>query len=378
MKRILFKAVALLLMTVVGAATGVAQAVRPPARLVSPEVLPDHRVTFRFRAPNAKEVLLRFEGAKPAPMQKDDDGVWSLTTAPLEPDFYEYGFIVDGVTLMDTSNPLVKLNLLNNQSEVHVPGPASLPWEVNDVPRGVLHHHFYKSTAIGGAEDFYVYTPPNYDARAKTTYPVLYLLHGYSDDASGWLTGGQVNVIMDNLIAQGKAKPMLVVMPTGYGAPEILAQGWKLSTSNEVWHRNLDRFSQMLLGEIIPKVEREYWVTKKSNARAITGLSMGGSESLLTGLNHLDDFAWAGGFSAGGLTEDFAGQFPGLNSKPDPRLRLLWIACGTDDGLIAINRSMRAWFKSKGVKETEIETPGGHNWLVWRRNLIDFAPLLFR
>lgn len=378
MKRILFKAVALLLMTVVGAATGVAQAVRPPARLVSPEVLPDHRVTFRFRAPNAKEVLLRFEGAKPAPMQKDDDGVWSLTTAPLEPDFYEYGFIVDGVTLMDTSNPLVKLNLLNNQSEVHVPGPASLPWEVNDVPRGVLHHHFYKSTAIGVAEDFYVYTPPNYDARAKTTYPVLYLLHGYSDDASGWLTGGQVNVIMDNLIAQGKAKPMLVVMPTGYGAPEILAQGWKLSTSNEVWHRNLDRFSQMLLGEIIPKVEREYWVTKKSNARAITGLSMGGSESLLTGLNHLDDFAWVGGFSAGGLTEDFAGQFPGLNSKPDPRLRLLWIACGTDDGLIAINRSMRAWFKSKGVKETEIETPGGHNWLVWRRNLIDFAPLLFR
>ena len=378
MKRILFKAVALLLMTVVGAATGVAQAVRPPARLVSPEVLPDHRVTFRFRAPNAKEVLLRFEGAKPAPMQKDDDGVWSLTTAPLEPDFYEYGFIMDGVTLMDTSNPLVKLNLLNNQSEVHVPGPASLPWEVNDVPHGILHHHFYKSTAIGGEEDFYVYTPPNYDAHAKTTYPVLYLLHGYSDDASGWLTGGQVNVIMDNLIAQGKAKPMLVVMPTGYGAPEILAQGWKLSTSNEVWHRNLDRFSQMLLGEIIPKVEREYWVTKKSNARAITGLSMGGSESLLTGFNHLDDFAWVGGFSAGGLTEDFAGQFPGLNSKPDPRLRLLWIACGTDDGLIAINRSMRAWFKSKGVKETEIETPGGHNWLVWRRNLIDFAPLLFR
>jgi len=134
----------------------------------------------------------------------------------------------------------------------------------------------------------------------------------------------------------------------------------------------------MLLGEIIPKVEREYRVTKKSDARAVAGLSMGGSESLLTGLNHLEDFAWVGGFSSGGLRDDFASQFPGFNGKPDPRLRLLWIACGTDDELITANRNTRAWFKSKGVTATEIETPGGHNWLVWRRNLIDFAPLLFR
>jgi enterochelin esterase family protein len=364
-------------MTMVGISLA-AQATPVPAKLVSPEVLPDHRVTFHIRAPNAKEVLLRFEGAKNTPMQKDDDGVWSLTTAPLEPNFYEYGFIVDGVTTMDSTNPLIKMNLLNSSNEVHVPGPASLPWEVNDVPRGVLHHHFYKSAVLDGEEDFFVYTPPEYDARAKNTYPVLYLLHGYSDDATGWPTGGMVNVILDNLIAQGKAKPLIVVMPTGYGDPRLLSQGWKLSLTNEVWKRNVELFPKMLLGEILPIVEKDYRVTQKREARAITGLSMGGEESLLTGLNHLDQFAWVGSFSAGGMTEDFAGQFPAIDSKTNLPLRLLWIACGTDDGLIKINREAREWFKSKGVSVTEIETPGGHSWLVWRRNLVDFAPLLFR
>src|SRR5581483_1511216 len=202
-----------------------AQAVEP-APITSPDVLPDHRVTFRLRAPNAKEVALDLEGAKPIPMQKDEQGVWSVTTNPLEPDFYGYNFVVDGVHFTDPANPVMKPNLLNVSSEVHVPGPSSLPWEVNDVPHGIVHQHFYKSGVVGDERDFYVYTPPGYEAKSKTKYPVLYLLHGFSDDASGWTAVGRANVILDNLIAQGKAKPMVVVMPLGYGAPEILSYGF--------------------------------------------------------------------------------------------------------------------------------------------------------
>src|ERR1700733_7915869 len=193
------------------------QATPPPPpplpKLISPEVQADSSVTFRFRAPNAKEVLLDLEGAKPTPMQQDDRGFWSLTTAPLAPDYYGYAFVADGIRLIDPSNWLMKPNLINTGSVVHVPGPPSLPWEINDVPHGVVHRHFYKSGVVGDERDFYVYTPPGYERSGRKKYPVLYLLHGYSDDASGWTAVGRANVILDNLIAQGKARPMIVVMP---------------------------------------------------------------------------------------------------------------------------------------------------------------------
>src|SRR5579871_998587 len=147
----------------------------------SPEVHPDLRVTFHVRAPNAKEVFLDREGAARLPMQKDDQGVWSVTTDPLEPDLYGYSFVVDGVSLIDPGNSMIKPNLLNLESVVHVPGPSTLPWEVNHVPHGEVHHHFYKSGVVGDERDFYVYTPPGYDPKAGKRYPVLYLLHGFSD-----------------------------------------------------------------------------------------------------------------------------------------------------------------------------------------------------
>jgi enterochelin esterase-like enzyme len=349
-----------------------------PTVIVSPEVQSDNRVTFRFHDPNAVEVMLGLEGSKPVPMQKDDQGVWSLTIGPLDPDFYGYFFQADGVSLVDPSNPLMKPNLLNTQSMVHLPGPASLPWEINDIPHGVVHHHFYKSVVVGDQRDFYVYTPPAYDPSAKAKYPVLYLLHGFSDDASGWIAVGRANVILDNLIANGKAKPMLVVMPLGYGAPEILARGFGGFDDHTLRDRNFDRFSTTLLTEVIPQVEKNYRVSEDRNSRAIAGLSMGGSESLLTGLNNLDKFAWIGAFSSGGLDEDFAVDFPSLDSSANSKIRLLWIACGTDDGLITINRSFREWLKSKGIRHDDVETPGAHTWMVWRRNLAAFAPQLFR
>lgn len=351
---------------------------RPPW-LVTPEVHSDNSVTFRFLAPNAQEVKLAREGTDPLPMQKDDKGVWTVTTAPLPPDYYGYSITVDGVRLLDPFNHGLVPNLLSPGNFVHVAGPPSLPWEVNDVPRGEIHHHFYNSAVAGDERDFYVYTPPGYDAAAKKTYPVLYLLHGYSDDASGWSAVGRANVILDNLIAQGKAKSMIVVMPLGYGTMEMVRVGWGgLSNHPDVREESFRKFRDALLTEVMPKVETEYRVSKDRKSRAIAGLSMGGAESLRTGLNALDKFAWIGSFSAGGLPEPFDSDFPGLDAKADQQLKLLWIACGTEDRLITPNRNLREWLKTKGINHTDIETPGMHTWMVWRRNLAEFAGLLFR
>jgi enterochelin esterase family protein len=348
----------------------------PPPPVVSPEVHADNRVTFRFRAPRAVEVKLAREGAPSQPMQRDDQGVWSLTTDPLEPDLYGYSFVADGVGLIDPSNPAMKPNLVNTQSLVRVPGPASLPWEVSDVPRGAVHHHFYRSKVVGDQRDFYVYTPPGYDG-ARGEYPVLYLLHGYSDDASGWSAVGRAHVILDNLIAQGKARPMLVVMPLGYGAPEIVTPTWGGIRDPGLRQRNYDRFRDALLGEVIPAVEGAYRVARGRESRAIAGLSMGGAESLFVGLNALDRFAWVGAFSSGGVSEDFNAAYPGLDAKANAQLRRLWIACGMEDRLIESNRKLRDWLAAKGVQHTFVETPGAHTWMVWRRNLAAFAPMLF-
>ncbi len=346
----------------------------PPAR--SPEVQSDGRIAFRFRAPNAKEVLLRLDVGKPVPMQKDDEGVWSVTTEPLEPDFYEYAFEADGVALVDPLNSHIVPNLLSNNSEVHVPGPPSLAWEVNEVPHGIIHRHFYKSAVADEQRDYYVYTPPGYDPKAKTLYPVLYLHHGFSDDARAWVAVGRAHVIVDNLIAQGKVKPLVIVMPVGYGLPVSVAL--KRSRTQEERRQNMEKFRDVLLTEILPRVEKEYKVATDRNSRAIAGLSMGGAESLSIGLNTLDRFAWIGAFSPGGLGDDLDQRFPSLDERANSQLRLLWMACGTADGLIEPYRRFGQWLDGKRIKRTAIETPGAHTWHLWRRNLAEFTPMLFR
>ena len=342
----------------------------------SPEVHSDKRVTFRFQAPNAKEVLLSREGAANVPMQKNEQGVWELTTAALEPDLYGYTFVADGVRLLDPANSMLKPNLLNLSSMVHVPG-ESLPWEITDAPRGQVHHHFYKSGVVGDHRDYFVYTPAGYDSSARKSYPGFYLLHGFSDDASGWTSVGRAHVILDNLIAQGKAKPMIVVMPLGYGAPQILSRG-PGPRNMDLWRQNVTKFRDALLTEVIPQVEKAYRTETGRNSRAIAGLSMGGAESLFTGLNALDKFAWIGSFSAGGLGENFDETFPNLDQKANKQLNLLWVACGVDDRLIEANRKFLGFLDSKGVQYTKLETPGAHTWMVWRRNLATFAPMLFQ
>ncbi len=349
----------------------------PPKPVKSPEVHEDRTVTFRFKAPNAQAVQLALEGSKPVPMTKGEDGIWTVTTEPMEPDIYGYTFVADGTNLTDPSTPGRKPNLLWQSSAVHVPG-KDLPWEHNNVPHGAVRHHFYHSNIVGDERDYFVYTPPDYDSSGKKRYPVLYLLHGFSDDASGWTAVGKANFILDNLIAAGKVKPMLVVMPLGYGAPEIVMPDFSGFRNQEIRERNVTRFRDALISEVIPQVEKTYRVSANRNSRAIAGLSMGGAESLLVGLNNLDKFAYIGAFSSGGFTEEYEKQFPGLDTKANEKIRLLWIACGTDDGLIEANRKFRAWLKDKGVKHEDVETPGAHTWMVWRRNLATFTPLLFQ
>lgn len=358
---------------------------KPPQLPQTLEVHADHSVTFYFYDPGANQVELSMDGhAGFQLMTKDDRGVWSITVPPLRPDLYDYLFVADGVATLDPSNAEVNPNLRSPSNVFEVRGPQPELWDVQDVPHGIVHHHFYKSAIVSGQRDYFVYTPPSYEPRGHKKYPVLYLLHGYTDDARGWTALGRANVILDNLIAEGKAKPMIVVMPLGYGAPEIVMGPRASFNGAALRKKNYDLFTQALLTEVIPQVQSMYKASTKRDDRAIAGLSMGGAESLLTGLNHIDTFAWVGSFSAGGLDPDFAQDFPTLNATSAARLRLLWVACGKDDRnvgktpLITANRQLVAWLRSNNIPVTFVETPGMHEWPVWRKNLIQYSQLLFQ
>jgi enterochelin esterase family protein len=367
----------------------------------SPEVAPDGKVTFRFRAPDAKEVAVTgLAAGQRLAMQKDDKGIWSATTDALQPDLYTYSFNVDGATVTDPGNPLLKSSYGSaGQSFVRVPGAA--PWNPAEGPRGAVTHHFYRSAVAGDDRDYFVYTPPNYDPRRAEPYPVLFLLHGLGDNAGAWLDVGAANIILDNLINQGKAKPMIMVNTLGYGNAD--------GPSGAMRAPMIPAFAKALVEEVLPQVEKNYNAAKDRNHRAIAGLSMGGAESIYTGLHNLDRFAYIGSFSgafvmwprdaaaeepppaagAGGrggrgaprpMTDaDFAKNFPDVTAKVNSQLKLFWIACGTEDSLNGVNRQFKAFLKSKDVRFTDLEIPGyAHVWPLWRRNLAELAPLLFQ
>ena len=341
--------------------------------LISPQVMPDRSVTFRLKDPSATKVELQLEGRPKLPMTKDQKGVWSVTTPPLPPDIYGYSFLMDGTSISDPNNGQLKPNAISPSSAVLVPGDKPMPWEDADVVHGVVHQHTYQSKVVGDNREFYVYTPPNY--QPKKRYPMLVLLHGYSDYADAWTTVGKANLIMDNLVAEGKAKPMIVVMPLGYGVP-IDKIMHRVDRDPAVWQKNAQGFQEALLQEVLPMVEKAYKVEKKREKRAIAGLSMGGGESLRTGLNRMDQFAYVGAFSAGGWGEKPETQFPTLSSKDNAQRKLLWIACGKNDFLIKENRQFEAWLTSKQIEHKWFETEGEHTWMVWRRYLADFTQQL--
>jgi enterochelin esterase-like enzyme len=337
------------------------------AAVRSPEVAADGRVTFRLLAPKASEVTLSGEfttGSKP--FQKDEKGIWTVTIGPIEPEIYNYNFTIDGVKTIDPGNPNVKTGSTPStiQSILTVRGGQPAFYEGTAVPHGDIRTHWYHSKSLETLRRLTVYTPPGYDANTQTRYPVLYLFHGANADETAWTRLGRVNLILDNLLAAGKTKPFLVVMPFGYGVPP--------GSGGD----NTAQFSRDLLEDVIPFVQAHYRAYTDRDRRAIAGLSMGGGESLAIGLNHLELFSYVAGFSAGLRPAEFSktfGNIKGANEK----LRLLWVGCGKQDSLMASNKAFSDLLKSQNINHVFHESEGAHTWMVWRQYLNELAPLLF-
>ncbi|MFN7931865.1 MAG: alpha/beta hydrolase-fold protein [Bryobacteraceae bacterium] len=344
-----------------------------PDTLVSPEVHADRKVTFRILAPRANEVTF-FGDWMPTNtrerMTKDGSGVWSITLGPLPPSIYLYSFTVDGVTIADPVNPRVKLRARTSASMVEVPAEPAALWQARDVPHGAVEINWQKSKVINGETRWiWIYTPPGYE-KGNRRYPVLYLFHGSNDTAGGWVLAGQANFILDNLIAEKKAVPMIVVMPYGHAVP--------FGSPREVQAKNTSLYEEYILKDVMPLVESKYRVAAGRANRAIAGLSMGGGQSIHIGFSHLDLFSAIGVFSSAPV--DFETRFAAILNDPakaNAQLKTLWIGCGKDDSVIKRSQEFSALLKSKQIRHVFALTEGAHTYTVWRKYLGEFAPLLF-
>jgi enterochelin esterase-like enzyme len=407
-----------------------------PQRPRSPEISADGKVTFRLSAPKANEVLVHNssggwcvwpEGADVA-MKKDDQGVWSVTIGPLKPEFYTYTIVVDGVQALDPSNPMISRDGSNYSSALRMTGDKTKNYEIKDVPHGALTQVWYPSPTLKLTRRVYIYTPPGYEPTGNTRYPVFYLLHGGGGDEDAWTTLGRAPEILDNLIAAGKAKPMIVVMtngnanqkasqdvlpaplmggPGGPGGPGPGGPGAQGSQQDVAAARaQWARFQNSLVNDVIPYVDKNYRTKADRENRAIAGLSMGGGQTFYIAFNHIDLFSYVGVFSAGWPTipgiavpipapanfaqlrgpditrsvdpDKFFALMPQLNSSANSKLRLLYVHCGAEDGLITVHNLIKDQLKARGINATVIETHGyGHEWPFWRVALEDYAPRLF-
>ncbi len=356
--------------------------------LVSPEVHTDRTVTFRLRAPQASVVTLTGDWlATPAastggtiPMTKDAAGIWSVTTPQLEATVHLYFFTMDGVTMADPVNPKIKLRVRTSASLVEVPGDPIPVWQVRDVPHGSMDWNTQHSTVYNDTHEFLVYLPAGYHT-GKAKYPVLYLVHGAGDTALGWTTAGNANLILDSLIADKKAVPMIVVMPfNGSNAPAPppgagRGNGGRGGAGNT-------QFEDYMLKELIPYVDANYRVAPGRQNRAMAGLSAGGAATYNIAFKHTELFSSLGLFSAaGGGGTDFETRYPQLVADPkgtSAKLPVIWIGCGTTDPLDQGAKALDAELTKVQIKHIYKDRDGGHVWPVWRWALSEFAPLLFR
>jgi enterochelin esterase-like enzyme len=359
--------------------------VTPYSALLSPEVHPDRRVTLRFHAPDATQVEVAGEilqGKRSLPMTRGKDGVWTATLGPLPPEIWSYNFRIQGVDVADPSNPAVKPAPpgFAMSSFVEVPGETPAFYDSRPVPHGEVRMVLYESMTMGVTRWIWIYTPPEYD-KSSAKYPVLYLLHGNGEAQDGWVMNGRANIILDNLIADKKTPPMVVVMPQGHALQGAnVGPLVRLAGETDMFSK---RFPKDLLQDIIPLVGRNYRVYGDADHRAIAGLSMGGGQALSIGLAHTGLFHYVLGFSAavGGPFMNAEAEFNEALANPEAlnsKLRVLWVGCGKQDFLYQANRQFVEMLKKKGVKVQFRETEGSHVWSVWRSYLNETVPMLFR
>lgn len=368
--------------------------------VISPEIMPDNSVTFRLYAPEATKVSLsgdwmenRMEGED---MVKSDDDIWTITEGPLPEEMYGYTFVVNGIQAIDPNNPLVMRDGSRYSNYFFISGPHSDLYQINDVPHGTLSKVWYDSPSLDLKRRLFVYTPAGYEGSTES-YPVLYLLHGMGGDEDAWTSMGRAFCILDNLIAQGKAKPMIVVMPNG-NANQKASQN-DVPLKNDDFRANFDsyagKFERSVVEDIVPFIDNNYRTITDQEQRAIAGLSLGGGNAVYIGLTNVDKFAWIGSFS--GAFVVFPGVrpapgvndldmdklrnvvFPELNSDVNSQLELVYLAIGTEDPLFDVQRKFKDWLRDIDVNFVDIETKGyAHVWNLWRINMIDFIPQLFK
>lgn len=357
---------------------------QPPPQVVSPETLPDRQVTFRILAPKSEAVQLGSSGDIPGigfgqakALTKGTNGVWEVTVGPLPPGAYRYSFNVDGVTVVDPRNPKTSESNENTWSLVQVPGADWM--DTKDVPHGAVSEVTYWSSTLKRFRRLHAYTPPGYES-GEGKYPILYLLHGAFDSDDSWSSVGRAGFILDNLIAAGKAKPMVVVMPHGHTGPFRFGMPM------------VGEFESEFVTDIMPQMEKRYRVYADRQHRAMAGLSMGGAHTLNIGIPHLDQFAYLGVYSSGifGIAGGPGGNQPQGptfeekhkaildDAKLKEGLKLFWFATGKNDFLVATSRATVEMFKKHQFDVIYKETDGAHTWDNWRDYLREFAPQLFQ
>jgi enterochelin esterase family protein len=333
--------------------------------VISPQVNPDKTVVFRYIAPKAKEVKLSVQFEKePVIMNRDTTGIWSIKLGPVKPDIYPYSFLVDGIQVMDPANVTVFPNERFKNSLVDIPGDQLLIHALQKVPHGAVSYRYYESTTLGTTRTLVIYTPPGFDASGKVKYPVLYLIHGGSDTEETWFKVGKVNIIADNLIAQGKAKPMIIVMPYGNVRPKPMPD-----------------FTKDVINDIIPFVESNYPTLTDSKNRAVAGFSVGGGQTLNIGLTNTDKFAYLCSYAPYTATEEFKKNFTDWSPNAElmnKQLKLFTISVGTDDFLFESVKQNIAMFREKKLNVQDFIVDGGHTWMNCKLYLANTLQQLFK
>ena len=356
--------------------------------VVSPQVLPDKRVTFRYLAPSAKEVKLGGSqfGANQLPMTKDSIGIWSVTVGPIRPDIYPYSFNVDGVTVMDPANKEYFPNERFKASLVDVPGFTPLIHAMRDVPHGSVHYEYYPSVD-GTTGTLVVYTPPEYDKNPTKKYSVFYLIGGTTDTEETWFKVGHTNLILDNLIAEGKATPMIIVMPYGNMEARRAEQTGAPKPADPMGRESPDamnrmkQFAEDLTKNVIPYVDKNYRTITNKDNRAIGGFSRGGGQTLRTAFWNMDKFSWICCYSAYLPPKEMENSFQTIVANPDEtnkQLKLLWVSVGNEDFLYNDTAEFLNYLSSKKINYKSLITGGGHTWMNTKLFLAETAQLLFK